>query len=184
MQYTYSFPEEKYLLLGTVVKAQGLRGEVSVHALSGQPEKLGQYRHFTLVDKVGTLSPALKVHAFRVQKDRAIILFEGVGDRTFAERLAGMGLLLNKQDLPEPEEDEFYWHELYGLPVSTVQGKRIGTMQSVFYNGAQEVMVIVNGSKEYLVPVTPGIIARQNTMEIIIDPPPGLLEINDDESDL
>ena len=93
-------------------------------------------------------------------------------------------LLLNKQDLPEPEEDEFYWHELYGLPVSTVQGKRIGTMQSVFYNGAQEVMVIVNGSKEYLVPVTPGIIARQNTMEIIIDPPPGLLEINDDECDL
>ena len=82
-----------------MVKAQGLRGEVSVHALSGQPDKLGQYHHFTLVDKVGTLSPALKVHAFRVQKDRAIILFEGVGDRTFAERLAGMGLLLNKQDL-------------------------------------------------------------------------------------
>lgn len=184
MQYTYSFPEEKYLLLGTVVKAQGLRGELSVHAFSGQPRTLGQYRYFTLVDKVGTLSPELKVHAFRVQKDRAIILFESVSDRTFAEKLAGMGLLLNRRDLPRPEEDEFYWHELYGVPVSTVQGELIGTMQSVFSNGAQEVMVIVNGSREYLVPVTEGIITRQNAMEIVIDPPPGLLEINDEETDL
>lgn len=184
MQYSYSFPEEKYLLIGTVVKAQGLRGEVSVYALSGQPETLRQYSRFTLVDKTGVLSPELKVHTFRVQKDRAIILFTGVADRTFAEKLTGMGLLLNRQDLPEPEEDEFYWHELYGLPVSTVHGERIGTMQSVFSNGAQEVMVIVNGTREYLVPVSQGIIARQNTTEIVIDPPPGLLEINDDENDL
>lgn len=183
MPYTYSFPGEKYLLLGTVVKAQGLHGELSVYALSGQPEALRQYCRFTLVDKAGILSPELKVHTFRVQKDRAIILFEGVTDRTFAEKLAGMGLLLNRQDLPEPEADEFYWHELYGLPVSTVQGEYIGTMQSVFSNGAQEVMVIVNGSREYLVPVSQGVIARQNKEGIVIDPPPGLLAINDEESD-
>ncbi|SHO51049.1 ribosome maturation factor RimM [Desulfopila aestuarii] len=184
MQYTYSFPEEKYLLLGAVAKAQGLRGELSVYALSGQPETLGQYHRFTLVDKAGVLSPELQVRTFRVQKDRAIIHFEGVGDRTFAEKLVGMGLLLNRQDLPDPEDGEFYWHELYGLPVSTVQGEHIGTMQSVFSNGAQEVMVIVNGLREYLVPVSQGIIARHSKEEIVIDPPPGLLEINDEESNL
>lgn len=181
MQLTYCFPEEKYLLLGTVVKAQGLRGEVSVYALSGQPDSLHQYERFTLVDKAGTLSPDLKVHAFRVQKDRAVILFEGVSDRTFAEKLAGMGLLINRQDLPEPGENEFYWHELYGLPVRTVQGEQLGSLHAIFSNGAQEVMVIVNGQSEYLVPVIPGMIARQNKTEIVIDPPPGLLDINTED---
>jgi len=181
MQYNYSFPAEKYLLLGTVVKAQGLRGDVSVNAPTGQPEGLAQYHQFTLVDKAGVLSPELKVHAFRVQKDKAIIHFEGIGDRTFAEKLVGMGVLLDRQDLPEPGKDEFYWHDLYGLPVSTAHGEYIGTMKSVFSNGAQDVMVIVNDRREYLVPVTPGIIVRQDSMGIVIDPPPGLLEINDDE---
>ena len=181
MQYNYSFPAEKYLLLGTVVKAQGLRGDVSVHALSGQPEGLAQYHRFTLVDNAGVLSPELKVHALRVQKDRAIIHFEGIDDRTFAEKLVGMGVLLYRQDLPEPGKDEFYWHELYGLPVSTVLGENIGTMRSIFSNGAQDVMIIVNGKREYLVPVTPGIIVRHDSIEIVIDPPPGLLEINDEE---
>lgn len=181
MQHHYSYPEDRYILIGTVVKAQGLRGEVSVHALSGQPENLRKYSTVTLVDKRGRLSPKLSITGFRVQKGKAVILFDRVTDRTQAEQLPGMGVLLAREDLPELAEDEFYWHELTGLPVRTVEGRRLGTMQSVFSNGAQDVMVIVDGECEYLVPLTQGIIVEQNSLELVIDPPPGLLEINSDD---
>jgi len=178
MHSRYRFPEDSYILLGKVVKAQGLHGEVSVCAFSGEAAGLRQYGTFTLVDKAGSLSPELKVTSFRVQKNRAIIGFDRVADRTFAEKLAGMGLLLNRRDLPEPAGDEFYWHTLFGLPVKTVQGQHLGTMQTIFSNGAQEVMVIGDGEQEYLIPVSQGMIVEQSNTGIVINPPPGLLSIN------
>lgn len=178
MQHHYVYPEESFILVGTVVKAQGLRGEVSIHALSGQPGSLGNYSTFTLVDPAGTLSPELRVQAFRLQKEKAIILFDRVTDRSHAETLVGMGVLVAKADLPELADDEFYWYQLTGLAVRTVQGRQLGTMRSVFSNGAQDVMVISDGNSEYLVPLCQGIIVLRNTVELVIDPPPGLLEIN------
>lgn len=184
MQYKYSYPEDRYILIGTVVKAQGLRGEISVYALSGQPENLKAYSSLTLVDRNGKVSPELKILKFRVQKDRAVILFEQIADRTHAEKLVGMGVLLARADLPELADDEFYWHQLVGLPVKTVQGLVVGTMQSVFSNGAQDIMVIIGPTdSEHLVPLTEGIIIEQNSEGIIINPPPGLLEINSDAQD-
>lgn len=183
MQHHYSYPESRYILIGVVIKAQGLRGEVSVHSVSGQPENLRNYPALTLVDKRGGLSPKLPVSGFRVQKGRAVILFDRIVDRSQAEQLAGMGVLLDKKDLPELAPDEFYWHELTGLSVRTVDGRRLGIMQSVFSNGAQDVMVIVNEDGEYLVPLTHGLIVGQDNQELVIDPSPGLLAINSDDDD-
>lgn len=181
MQHHYSYPEDRYILIGVVIKAQGLRGEVSIHAVSGQPENLENYPALTLVDKGGRLSPKLAVTRFRVQKARAVVLFDRVADRSHAEQLTGMGVLLDKKDLPEPAPDEFYWHELTGRSVRTVEGRHLGIMQSVFSNGAQDVMVIVDEDREYLVPLMHDIIVGQNNLELVIDPPPGLLEINSDD---
>ncbi len=182
MQYHYSYPEEQYILIGTVAKAQGLRGEVNIYALSGEPENLKDYSKLTLVDKKGNLSPELDIKKFRVQKERAIVLFDQVTDRTHAEKLAGMGVLLAKEDLPQLADDEFYWYQLIGLIVSTIEGRHLGTMESVFSNGAQEIMVIKGDDNEYLVPLTDDIIVEQDEEKLVIDPPPGLLEINVEEN--
>jgi len=178
MPYRYLFPEDSYLLLGVVVRAQGLRGEICVHTLSGEPESFGKYAAFTLVDKQGTLSPELRVKSFRVQKGKVILRLERIDDRTFAEKVVGMGVLIARSALPEPAANEFYWHELYDRPVRTVRGRQLGTIRHVFFNGAQDVMVIGDGEIEYLIPVHQGMIVEQHPTEIVIDPPPGLLDIN------
>jgi 16S rRNA processing protein RimM len=183
MQYQYSYPEDRYILIGTVGKAQGLRGEVNIHPLSDQPENLEAYDALVLVDKRGKLSPKLTITKFRVHKGKAIILFDRVVDRTHAEQLAGMGVLLAREDLPELAEDEFYWHQITGLPVKTVDGRYLGTMISVFSNGAQDIMVISEDDQEFLVPLTKGIIVEQSDTLLVIDPPEGLLEINTGEED-
>lgn len=181
MQYDYQYPEDRYILIGTVTRAQGLHGEVSIHALSGQPGNFREYPRLFLVDSSGELSPELLVTAFRVQKGKAVIRFDRVTDRTHAEKLAGMGVLLAKADLPELADDEFYYHQLTGLPVRTTAGQSLGTIHTVFSNGAQDVMMIIGDDNEYLVPLTAGMITEQNSEEVVIDPPPGLLEINTDD---
>lgn len=178
MRYHFVFPKEKYLLIGTVGKPHGLRGEVHIFPLSGQPETFAHYTHVTLVDGKGTLSPQLTVTSFRVHGGKAIVGFDRVVDRNFAEQLSGMGVLLAREDLPEPGQDEFYWHELQGVTVTTAAGDQLGTLQGVFSNGAQDVMVVGDGRTEYMIPVSPGIIVSQDSSSLVIDPPPGLLAIN------
>jgi 16S rRNA processing protein RimM len=185
MHYTFSFPENRYILIGTVQKAHGLHGEVSIHTLSGQPENLHAYPALYLVDKKGNISPKLEAQSFRIHKGKAIIRFDLTSDRTHAENLVGMGVLLAKTDLPVLAEDEFYWHQIVGLQVRTVGGKLLGRIRSFFWNGAQDIVVIEGEDQEYLVPLTSAMITEQNNEEMVIDPPPGLLDINagDEERD-
>jgi len=183
MQHHFPFPEEKFLLIGTVIKAQGLKGEVSIHSFSGQPENLNTYDTLFLVDKGGNLSPKLSIKRFRVHKGKAVVLFDRVRDRSHAEQLAGMGVLLAREMLPPLAEDEFYWHQLIGLTVCTTAGEQVGILRHVFSNGAQDIMVVQDGDQEYLVPLSDGIIVSYDETQLIIDPPPGLLEINSGEDE-
>ncbi len=179
MSQEYSYPADDYILIGTVIKAQGMRGEVAIHCFSGQPENIGSYHTLVLVDREGTLSPELAVQRFRLQASKAVVQFDRVGDRTFAEKLVGMGVLLPRADLPQAGTGEYYWRQLIGLPVTTMDGRYLGVVCSLFSNGAQDIMEIEANGGQYLVPVTEAIIASQSDTGIVIDPPPGLLEMND-----
>lgn len=178
MTLGYCYPEDKYLLIGTVSKAQGLQGEVAVHLFSGQPENVADYDSLVLVDKKGVLSPLLVIDSLRIHQGKAVIKFDRVVDRAFAEQVVGMGVLVDKEKLPDLGSDEFYWHQLTGLEVFSVQGNRLGIVKSLFSNGAQDIMVIRDNDHEYLVPVTASIVREQVDNRLIIDPPPGLLDIN------
>jgi 16S rRNA processing protein RimM len=178
MSRKYIFPDKQFIHIGSVTKAQGLNGEVAIAPLSGQPESFKAYTTLVLVDESGTLSPELVVEKLRIHKGRAIVKFDRVEDRTFAEQLVGMGVLLARKDLPPSEDDEYYWHEITGLTVITDTGRYVGKVVSLFSNGAQDIMVISDEEQEYMVPITDDIVLRQNNEEMIIQPPPGLLEIN------
>lgn len=179
MSSTFSFSAETYILLGEVTKAHGLHGELKIHCYSGQPENLRDYKTLELTGKDGKISPALAVLRCRVQGGSAIVLFATIGDRTAAEQCIGCGVLVAKADLPTPPEDEFYWLDLQGKCVRTTDGRELGKVIHLFSNGAQDVMVIGNGQHDYMVPVIAGIVVSVSDEAIVIDPPPGLLELND-----
>lgn len=181
MRKKYSFPEDRYILIGNVTKAQGLHGEVVIRPISGQPENFETYTILVLVDESGELSPDLNVTKLRIHKGKVFVLFDRVKDRSFAEKLVGMGVLLAREHLPPPADGEFYWHEITGLPVITDTGEEIGQVTSLFSNGAQDIMVVTGNDREYLIPMTDEVVVEQNEKEIIIQPLPGLLEINQAE---
>jgi 16S rRNA processing protein RimM len=179
----FTYPVDVYLLLGKVVKAQGLRGEVKIQTFSQQPENFAHYPGLVLVDTKGKRAPELTVSRYRIQGNSVIVQFDTVIDRNHAEQLVGMGVLVDRSVLPALPEDEFYWHQIEGLQVSTTSGQYLGTVAAIFSNGAQDVMVIRHGRDEYLVPLTKSIVRLQTNTELIIEPPPGLLEINSGEGE-
>lgn len=182
MADSFPFETEKYVLIGKVTKAHGIKGELKVYAFSGQLQSITRHKKLLLVSRQGQVSPVFNVVRTRIGNKEAIVLLKGVSDRTHAEELCGMGVLVYKNDLPDLDADEFYLHELEGLQVKTEEGELIGKIDAFFNNGMQDLLVVRSGKNEYLIPLIPGMITERNENCLTIAPPPGLLDINSGNS--
>ena len=106
-----------------------------------------------------------------------------INTREQAEEIEGKGVLFSKTLLPETAEDEYYWYHYEGKLVVDVNGVTIGKVESLFNNGAQDVLVVKSGQEEILIPVTKSIIVSETAEELIVDPPPGLLDLTNESGD-
>jgi 16S rRNA processing protein RimM len=180
MAKDFSYPADKYVLLGKVAKAHGLRGEVKIFSFSGQPENFSGYKEIVLVDTSGNLSSSLAVEKFRAHGKTAIVQLASINSRDRAEEIEGRGVLLAKNLLPDTADGEYYWYQYEGKLVLDQSGQTIGRVESLFSNGAQDIMVVKSGDKEILIPVTKSIIVGETAEELIINPPPGLLDLTNE----
>jgi 16S rRNA processing protein RimM len=174
----FLYPAASHLLIGKVLEPHGLKGEVKIFSFAGQPENIQHYKKLVLVTPSGQLSPPYSMVKCRIKGKSAIVQLSSVRDRNGAEAITGMGVLILKEDLPQPGKDEFYLYPMEGLPVVTTQGRRLGTVTHIFSNGAQDLLVVQDNDEEYLIPILDTIIIHRDAEKIIIEPPPGLLEIN------
>ncbi len=105
-----------------------------------------------------------------------LVAFEGVTDRNAAEALAGLDLLVDREDLPPAEEGAYYWADLIGLDVYGEADQYLGKVTAVFPTGSNDVYVVQNGGGEVLVPALESVVVEidlsGNTMRV--DLPEGL----------
>ncbi len=73
------------------------------------------------------------------------------------EPLKGETLYIKREQLEEPEEDEYYWRDLMGLKVMDTQGTVLGEIVDIFSTGSNDVYV-VDKSKQYYIPATKDVI--------------------------
>ena len=80
----------------------------------------------------------------------------------------------------QPEDpEEFYDHQLVGLTVRTVGGEAVGQLAEVLHLPGQDVLSIRRpDGTEVLVPFVAVMVPTVDldSGEVLIDPPPGLLE--------
>ncbi|MDJ0622548.1 MAG: ribosome maturation factor RimM [Desulfocapsaceae bacterium] len=177
MAVHFVFPEEQFILVGTVAKPHGLHGELKLNSFSAEDEAFVGHERYVLVDDRGRLSEPLTVERHRRQGKTTVVKLQGIDSRDSAEEYFGKGLLVYKSDLPALGENEYYWYQFVGLEVKTTAETSIGTIQAIFNNGAHDIMVIRNQQQELLIPIIEGVIKEHNEKGVVITPPPGLLEL-------
>ncbi|MGJ3521584.1 ribosome maturation factor RimM [Nitratidesulfovibrio sp. D1] len=170
--------DDSFIEIGLVGRPHGLRGEVGVDFWADSPDLL----RGALWLRPGRGAPrAMTVAAVRRHQGRPLVLFEGIADRSAAETLRGMRVLVPRDRLPELDEDEVYLHELLGLRVLLHDtGKALGTLDDVQMPGGQEVWSIRTADgKEVLLPAVDEFVASidLDAREVRITPPPGLIEL-------
>ncbi|MDE3114999.1 MAG: ribosome maturation factor RimM [Pseudomonadota bacterium] len=139
------------ILLGVVIGAHGLKGEVRVKTFTETPDRLCAYG--PLHGKDGRV---FTVTAARVTApDGAVVRLDGVGDRTGAEALKGLQLFVARAALPKTEAEEFYHADLVGLRAEDGEGRLIGHVRGIHNFGAGDVLDIEKpDGSEALLPFT------------------------------
>lgn len=166
------------VLLGRITKPHGIRGEVKVHPFSGRPENFLQYRNVLLGPEEGGDRIPYRIEQARVQGKQVLLQLSGCTDRNGAEALVGRQVWLRREDLPAPDDDEFYLLDLEGKRVVTADGLQLGQVTGFLETSAHDILIITGKSQEYLVPVQKGFIVTIGDDEVVLDVPPGLLDIN------
>ncbi|MCA8928655.1 MAG: 16S rRNA processing protein RimM [Alphaproteobacteria bacterium] len=162
--------------VAAVAGAHGVKGLVRLKAFTEVPEDCTAY---------GPLSSADGSRTFRVEllgRHKALLLarIEGVGDRDRAEALRGTRLYVDRAALPEPEDnDEFYHADLIGLAAELRDGTRIGRVRAVYDFGAGDTLELgeTADGKALLVPFTLAVVPEVDVAggRLVVAPPPGLL---------
>jgi 16S rRNA processing protein RimM len=165
------------LAVGRVGRAHGVQGEVSVEVRTDDPD--ARFAPGTsLVTDPRHLGP-LTVESVRPHTGRLLIRFAGLGDRTAAEALRGVVLLVDSAEIPPTgDPDEFHDHELIGLAVVTTDGAEAGEVVDVEHPGQDLLVLRRTGGGEALVPFVRAIVVDVDLTagRVVIDPPPGLLD--------
>ena len=142
----------EYLCVGTIVKPQGIRGEVKVTPLTDDPARFYDLTE-AFFEEEGRFTP-VKVEGARVQDTNVFLTLEGVKDRNEAEQLRGRELFVHRSKAVRLPEGRYFICDLIGLPVTDEKGASVGKLMEVLQPGANDVYVI-GGEREYLVPVIP-----------------------------
>jgi 16S rRNA processing protein RimM len=159
------------VLLGAVLKAHGIKGEVRVKTFTLNPGDFGRYG--PLMTKSGR---RLAVTATRALKgDEAVVAFEGIRDRNGAEALEGEELYIARGALPSPEAGEYYHADLIGLAVADRAGSVLGKVHALHNFGAGDIVEIeFAGGKTEFVPFNADSVLSIDVPggRVVIDLPP------------
>ena len=101
-------------------------------------------------------------------------LLPGFEDREQAVSLVGLQIFVGRDQMPDTDEDEYYWSDLEGLEVKTTNGELLGRVERLMETGANDVLVI-RGNREHLVPFIQGqyvtrVDLEDGTIEVDWDP--------------
>lgn len=162
-------------VVGRIGRPHGLRGEVTVQIRTDSPE-----RRFAAGARFGAgPGRTLTVAAVRPHAGALLVRFDGVSDRAVAEGLRGTLLTVDVADLPDLEDpEEYYDHQLEGLLAVGPDGAALGTVREVVHAPASDLLVVVTGAGEALVPFVRAIVSEVDldSGRVVLDPPAGLLD--------
>lgn len=135
--------DKELLAIGKITSPHGIKGWVKISTQTEPADNIFNYQPWLIKSKRGTTS--LDVINWRVQGKSYIAQIKQIADRNAAEALCPVDIYIEKSDLPELGEGDFYWHQLEKCDVTSVFGQQsqvLGQVKYVMPTGANDVLVV------------------------------------------
>jgi 16S rRNA processing protein RimM len=173
----------EFITIAKVAKTQGRHGEVAAELFTDFPERFEQRRDLLALNDRGERRE-LHLEDFWPHKGQMVLKFAGVDSINDAELLIGSEIQIPREQRTELEEGAVYVSELLGCTVTVVEeqsSRDIGAVANVdFSAGEAPLLIIRQGSKEYMVPFVERFLLKVDLPGRCIEMslPEGMLELD------
>lgn len=134
--------------VGKIINTRGLKGDCKIMLTTDEADdRFSKGRVLYLKD-----GRPLEVLSFSMYKGFGYARFAGVDSVEKAEALKNQDLFIRQEDLPLPEEDEFYYHQLMDCEVFNEKDEPLGTVSDILETGANLVLRVSKDGKSWLLP--------------------------------
>jgi 16S rRNA processing protein RimM len=140
--------QDDLICVGHILGAHGIKGWVRIFSSTSPRENLVKYSPWVI--EQGDENTVVNVIG-RIQGKNVVARLDGCDTRSQAEALTGCRILIAAAQLPGLQAGDYYWADLIGLTVESLQGEALGVVSSMLETGADDVMV-VTGDRERLIP--------------------------------
>ena len=158
------------ILIAKIQAHQGLNGWLKIYSYSESKKKFSNYKHFFVIKN----ETHVRLDVEDIQVTKSIkIKFKNFSLREDSDEYIGQNLYIDREQLVELDDNQYYWNDLIGLDVYLEEGEQIGVVKDIIETGSNDVLVI-KGSKgeEILIPYVFGESIKKvilNEKKIIID---------------
>jgi len=166
------------ILVGHVICPHGLTGLLRIVSYAQSKETFLQAGSVFL-NKDQNEFHKRKVVSIRAHGAAYLLRLSGLNSVDQAEIFRGAEILIRKGSLVKRDEDEFFWYELLGLDVYLTTGQYLGVLKVIFPTGSNDVYVVKNQGREFLIPAIHQVVKEINIPQkrMVISPVAGLLDL-------
>ncbi|KAB8138715.1 ribosome maturation factor RimM [Gracilibacillus oryzae] len=171
--------ENQYLKVGKIVNTHGIKGEIKVVRITDFENRFEIGTTLYIKQNGTNKLMEVEVDGHRQHKQFDLLHLKGFNNINDVEKYKGSLLVIAKDQLEELEENEFYYFEIIGCDVYTMEEEYVGSVKEILSPAANDVWVIKpENGKDILIPYIESIVKEVNISEkkIIIEPMEGLLE--------
>lgn len=152
---------ERLVIIGRIGGLYGVRGWLRVYSHTEPRGRILDYGPWLVQGEDGEV---VEIEEGREHGKGIVVKLKGYDDRDAAARLIGRDVAVRRRRLGTPAPGEYYWTDLEGLRVVTLEGRDLGLVDHLFGTGANDV-VVVRGDRERLIPFVQEQVIRRVDLE-------------------
>lgn len=171
--------KENLIIVGKLGSSYGIRGWLRVFSFTEDPNSIFDYSpwYISNANKADQWQQ-VEVESAKPHSQDTIVKLKGIEDRDQANALTNYEIYVDATKLPALDEGDFYWKDLIGCQVITVNGYDLGQVTDLMETGSNDVLVVkanlkdAFGAKERLIPFVEDQFIKQvdlTAKKIIVD---------------
>lgn len=159
---------KEYLLIGTVLKPQGVRGECKIRSYAADIGLFSRWDALYVQEEGGYRRVALKT--MRIQENFVFAHLDGSATMEEAEAFRGAELYIDRAHAAPPGEDACLIADLIGCTAADEQGNTVGTLCDVLQYGPVDTWVFRTENGTLMAPALKSVFPA-------VDPEKGVISV-------
>ncbi len=134
------------IVIGRIGGAHGVKGWMKIMSFTRPKENIFKYSPWLI--QIDESWQPIEVEDSQLRGERLLIKLADIESPEQARLYMNCDIAIQREQLPDLEEGEYYWHDLIGLEVINQEQVSLGEVSEIAETGANDVLVLYSGKKD------------------------------------